>query len=136
MSYCIVEHETEGKVLFNTETQGYKPIPDSRNKIAIKGRLFDYFETVGELLESDRNSSIVLMYCKGSKIAGKRVKVTMATSTETLDFWSVEKVSTGWVRNEIEMCEESHAYMVFLIKEAEFINSVRVRSIKVMEDKK
>lgn len=145
MSYAYVTHETYGRVLFNTETQGFTVIPDTSNKIALSGKLFDYFESVREFVESDKQSAIILFFCSNREVQGKRYKVTLITQSETYDFWNVEKISSGWISHEsssrdtaaprtgIEICYTGSAYLIYLVKETDCLNGVRVKSVKRYE---
>jgi len=145
MSYHWVTHETYGRVLFNTETQGFTVMPDTSNQIALSGRLFPYFETMREFIESDKQSAIILFFCSNREVKGKRYKVTLITGSETFDFWNVEKIVSGWLNHEanktdasapktgIEICYTGSAYLVYLVKELDCINGVRVKSVKCYE---
>lgn len=148
MSYSWVEHETYGRVLFNTDTQGFVLLPDTRNKIVLSGKLFDYFDTLREFIESDKQTAIILFFCSNREVSGKRYKVTLITMSESFDFWNVEKTTSGWLRHEadrmdksapitgIEICYTGSAYLVYLVKESDCLNGVRVKSVKKMEVKR
>jgi hypothetical protein len=131
MSYWWVEHEQYGKVLFNTATQGFVVLPESRNKIAMNGKLFDYFESLRDFQTSDKPACVMLLYCKERKEIGRRVKYTFITSFESVEFFNVEKISSGWIRHEITECFAGEAYLVYLIREADCMNVCRVARAKV-----
>lgn len=147
MSYHFITHETYGRVLFNTETQGFTVLPDTSNKIALSGKLFDYFDTLREFIESDKQAAIILFFCAGREVKGKRYKVTLITMSESFEFWNVEKTTNGWLRHEadkmdatapktgIEICYTGSAYLVYLVKESDCLNGCRVKSVKKMETK-
>lgn len=148
MTYRTITHEQYGKVLFNTETQGFIVLPDTSNKIALSGRAFDYFESMREFIESEKPMAIVLFFCSGRVVKGKRYQVTLITSSESFDFWNIEKVQSGWLRNEsapqdptapktgIEICYPGSAYLVYMVKESDCLNGVRIKSIKKVEEKR
>jgi len=129
-------------VIFNTETQGYTILPDTSNKIALSGKLFDYFDTLREFIESDKYSAIVLFFCSNRVVSGKRYKVTLITGSEAVEFWNVEKITSGWLRHEadkmdqtapktgIEICYTGSAYLVYMVKESDCLNGVMVKSVK------
>lgn len=145
MTYRWINHEEHGRVLFNTETQGFIVWPDTENKIALNGHLFDYFETLRKFLESDSQTAIILFFCSERIISGKRYKVTLITGSEAFEFWNVEKTDKGWIRHEsdrsdssaprtgIEICYTGSAYLVYLVKESDCLNGVRVKSVKKYE---
>jgi len=155
MSYALVTHETYGRVLFNTETQGFVELPDTSNKIALSGRLFDYFETLKEFIESDKTTAVVLFFCKGREIVYNKKKqptrykvILMDGSFDPpVEFFNIEKIDIGWIKHEsdkeiptapktgIEICYTGSAYLVFLVKESDCLNGVRVKSVKKMEGK-
>jgi len=145
MSYHFITHEVHGRVLFNTETQGFTVMPDTSNTIALSCRSFDYFDTVREFIESDKQAAILLFFCSNRVVSGKRYKVTLITMSESFDFWNVEKITSGWIRHEsdrldqsapktgIEICYTGSAYLVYLVKESDCLNGVRVKSVKRYE---
>lgn len=147
MSYHWITHETYGRVLFNTDTQGFIVMPDTANKIALNGKLFDYFESLREFIESESKAAIILFFCSKREVVGKRYKVTLNTMTEAIEFWNVEKTSVGWVRHEsdrsdssapatgIEVCYTGSAYLLYLIKESDCLNGCRVKSVKKVDGK-
>lgn len=147
MSYHWITHETYGRVLFNTETQGFTVMPDTSNKIILSGREFDHFETLREFIESESQAAIILFFCSARLVSGKRYKVTLITGSESIEFWNVEKISSGWINHEsssrdesapktgIEICYTGSAYLVYLAKESDCLNGVRVKSVKKFEIK-
>lgn len=149
--------ESGNSCLFDTEKQCYYELPDTRDKIALKpansganGKYFwfDYFETVREFLESDKKMAIVLFFCTARAVKGKRYQVTLITQSESLDFWNIEKISSGWLKHEsdardqsaprtgIEICQPNNAYMFYLVKEPDALNGIRVKSVMKLEEPK
>ena len=146
--------ESGNSCLFDTEKQCYYELPDIRDKIALNGNKtgakynwFDYFETVREFIESDKKMAIVLFFCMARAVKGKRYQVTLITQSESLDFWNIEKIQSGWLKHEsdirdasaprvgIEICKPNSAYMFYLVKEPDALNGVRVKSVMKLENK-
>jgi len=157
---------------YDFETEKLYRIPDTSNKIATKGKqgvrhetiaiaglagtsdpladlprynLFDYFDSVQEFIESDKQLAIIPFFCTKREIKGKRYQVTVITRRETLEFWNLEKVENGWLKHEsdyrnsdapkigIEICQANCAYMFYVQKCPDSLNGIKVKSIKKLE---
>lgn len=150
-SMHISKEENRNISAYDFETEKLYRITDTSNKIALKGReggkynLFDYFDSVQELLESARDSAIIPFFCSKREIKGKRYQVTLITRRETIEFWNLEKTESGWLKHEldsrnpdapkigIEICEANCAYMFYVEKYPDSLNGVRVKSVKKLE---
>lgn len=147
MTLRIVPTDSQNICVFDTATQKLYELPDTSNQIALSGRFFAYFETLREFIESDKQAAIIMFFCSGREVKGKRYKVTLITGSESFEFWNVEKISSGWLNHEansrdvtapktgIEICYTGSAYLVYLVKESDCLNGVRVKSVKKMENK-
>ena len=146
---------------YDFETEKLYRIPNTSNKIAIRGKqininptevnvsaryiLFDYFDSVQEFVESDKTSAIIPFFCTKREIKGKRYQVTVFTRRETLEFWNLEKVEGGWLKHEsdyrnsnapkigIEICQANCAYMFYVEKYPDSLNGIKVKSVKKLE---
>lgn len=140
-----VPHESGQMCMFDLDTQRFWLLPDTSNTITLSGRSFPYFETLRDFQESDKNAAIIAFFCAKREVKGKRYMVTLITSSESIEFWNVEKISAGWLSHEansrdmsapktgIEICYTGSAYLVYLVKEADALNGVRVKSVKKWE---
>lgn len=145
MTFRIVPTDSQNICVFDTATQKLYELPDTSNQIALSGRLFAYFETLREFIESDKQAAIIMFFCSGREVNGKRYKVTLITGSESFEFWNVEKISSGWLNHEansrdatapktgIEICYTGSAYLVYLVKETDCLNGCRVKSVKRCE---
>lgn len=145
MRYHFITHEVHGRVLFNTETQGFTVLPDTSNTIALSGRSFPYFDSLREFIESDKEAAVILFFCSNRDVKGRRYKVTLITMNESFEFWNIEKIASGWLSHEssprdqsapktgIEICYTGSAYLVYMVKEPDSLNGVRVKSVKNVE---
>jgi hypothetical protein len=110
--------------------------------------MFDYFDSVREFIKSDKQTALILFFCAGRVVKGKRYQVTLITGSEYVDFWNVEKIASGWLNHEsnsrdlsaprtgIEICYPGSAYLISLVKESDCLNGVRVKGVKRMEGTK
>lgn len=120
----IVNHETLGKVLFDTETQEYEYVEPLNYKFfTYKGKTERYFDTVPDFLESTAEIGIVPMTCMVSKAKGKR------TLIEAIDhinynyvFFNMEMINSRWVTNYISGMYAGRSYFVILKRNAGAVN--------------
>jgi hypothetical protein len=130
MSLYVIDHETEGRVVFNTETQTYRALPKTSGKLFVGGKPFDYFDSLSDFIQSDSAAAIILCYCIERKQVGKRDKVVLITYTERIEFFNVEKIDTGWLKHEIELFKPEKGYLVYFIREKDCMNGARIKSVK------
>lgn len=127
----LLTHSTGSKCLFDTDTQTYSIIPDTRNKFFKDGKMFNKFDSISEFIQSDKNSGIVPAYCSGTGIKGKRTWFTFLDRHNEIKFFNVERISDKWQRNECELCQENKAYFLYVVREDDALNGCLVK--RVME---
>lgn len=131
----IVNHETLGKVLFDTETQEYEYVePLNCTFFTYKGRSEKYFESISDFLESGENIGITPVVCMTNKTKGKR------TFIEVIDyinynyvFFNVEMINSRWVTNYITNMIPGKSYFIILKRNREATNDCILMSSLLIE---
>jgi len=127
------EHTDGYPVILDTETAEYYRIPDTLNKIAIKGNLRNFNENIQAFIDSNRNNSIVPVYCSEQGTHKKRTTRKVMSGITTYLFHNVERIDGKWKHNEIEDMEVGKAYLAYFKKDKQAENSVMVSAIKELK---
>lgn len=147
MSYHILQHESGKKCLFNTDNQTYQliePFDKTVSRINFGGVLFNFFDTVEDFIQSSENSSVVICFCSHIETKGGKFDVYLLSGLTTYVFKRAEKTTSNiWIRHcsdpkgldksapkvGIEICHPNTPYLVYLVKEKDTINGLRVKSV-------
>lgn len=146
MSYHILQHESGKKCLFNTDNQTYQliePFDKNASRINFGGVLFNFFDTVEDFIQSSENSSVILFMCTKRETKKKRYIVHLLSGETTYLFYNYELSNGNWIKNEsdpkgwdksapkvgIEICHPNKPYLVYLVKEKDTINGLRIKSV-------
>lgn len=147
MSLILCPHESGQTALLNTEDQTYIIIPVTTNKYFSNGRMFDFYESVDDFLNSESPAAVIAFYCTDRKNKGRRYVVTLTCRSTTTEIYNVEKTPSGWLKNErdakgwdksapaigVEVCEPCKAYFIYCVKEKESTTGFRVKAVKLIE---
>lgn len=120
----IVNHETLGKVLFDTETQEYEYVEPLNCKFfTYKGKSEKYFDNVASFLESNDNIGIVPVLCAANKVKGKRTFIEVIDHANyNYIFFNVEMINSRWVTNYISGMVTNKCYFIILKRNREATN--------------
>lgn len=129
----IYSRDELGLFLLNVADQTIQRIPDTRN--TFKGR-FPWFESINEFLLSDKDQSVIPLWCEKIQEKGKRYAAHILTGYENYIFWNVEKIGGKWEPNHIQQIDAQKAYFGFFKKVKCSDNDCMILSVVEMRGNK
>lgn len=123
-----------GPLLLNIEDQTFQRIPETDNKFFRNGKMFDYFDSLEDLILSGKDMAVIPFWVISFAEKGKRYNVKLLISNSEFTFWNVEKAGREWVKNEIVACDAERPYFGFFVRTKEAQNDCIIGA--VMEIKK
>lgn len=133
-NFRVVDHSDGGKCLLDTNTLEYYRLPDLSNKTIIGGKVYGYFDTIKEYLESDFKTALIPVICNNIKKDKKRWVVRLLSGRDTFQFYNVEVIAGVWTRNEILEMKGMKAYFIFVEKHHDADNDFLIRGCKIIRN--
>lgn len=134
-NFRVVDHCDGGKCLLDTSTFKYYMFLDVAGKAIIEKKLYNYFDTIKEFVDSDFKTAIIPVFCNEVKKHKKRFFVKLLSGQDVFDFYNVEKIADHWTNNEIGLMDKINAYFIFVEKHRDADNDFIIRGCKHIEKK-
>lgn len=127
MRIRLTRDET-GPILLNIENQTFQRIPETANKFFKGGKMFDFFDTITEFLKSDSQAAVIPFLAVSFTEKGKRYNVRILVEHDEYLFWSVEKIGSEWVKNNIIGIDAEKPFLGYFIRNPGAINECTLQS--------
>ena len=131
--YKLINDEI-GPLLLNMEDQTFQRLPDTANKFFRGGRMFNYFESLSDFMQSQCSDAVVPFWAVSFTEKGRRYSIKILIGGDEYTFWNVEKIGSEWIENKIVGCDAEKPYFGYFIRNPGAQNDCLVGS--VMEIKK